>query len=176
MIALHEWNKPEEKQLAIKCAVAIREATAGHLVDVWEAEEALDEAMAPPPEEIIRAILGAMLSTLRAKPTEGAAIYVDALVWELTEPATGREFIPYRSGLVILEGPFCSPAVAAAARETWTTQTFPPSVAEFMQRVRKHQMRIETVRAQLASISEASFSAHDVLRRPAIGDGPQSRE
>ena len=37
----------------------------------------------PPPEEIIRAILGAMLSILRAKPTEGAELYIDAMVWEL---------------------------------------------------------------------------------------------
>jgi hypothetical protein len=129
LIALHPSRSPKERGLAIKEALAIREAVRPHLEAINEAHDALDEAMAPAPEEIIRATLGAMLSILRAKPTEGAQLYVDGLVWELIEPDSGN--------------PFCAPAIAAAANEIRTTKTFPPSVAEFMTPVKKHQQRIE---------------------------------
>jgi hypothetical protein len=161
LCALHEWNKPKEKQWAIADALAVRKAI-GPLGPVWEAADALDEAMAPAPEEIIRAILGVMLSILRAKPTEGAEIYVDALVLELTEPETGA--------------PICAPAIAAAARETWNTQTFAPSVHEFMGRARKQQQRIEIVRWQLRWILNASYGAYEVLEKLAPEKLPKLRE
>jgi hypothetical protein len=161
LIALSStWNTPEKKHWAIKDALAIRDAVTD-LGAVWEAADALDEAMAPPPEEIIRAILGAMLSILRAKPTEGAEIYVDALVWELTDSDAG---------------PFCAPAIAAAAKEIWTTKTFPPSIPEFMKPAKQHQARIEAVRAQLTFISEAYCSADEVLITLAPEKLPKQRE
>jgi hypothetical protein len=156
------WNTPEKKRLAIKDALAIRQAVAGHLDAVWEAAEALDEAMEPPPEEIIRAILGAMLSVLRGKPNEGAELYIDALVWALTEPDSGE--------------PFCAPAIAAAAKEIWTTKTFPPSVPEFMAPAKKHQMRIEAVWEELDFISVAYRSAREVLATLAPEKLPKPRE
>jgi hypothetical protein len=87
LIALHEGRTPEEKQRAIADALAIREAV--DIIGLWGAQDELDDAMAMPPEETVRAIIGVMLSVLRAKPTEGAAIYVDAMVWELMEQETG---------------------------------------------------------------------------------------
>lgn len=150
LIALHDRWTPKQKQWAIDSALAIRNAV-GPLQPVFDAADALDEALAPPPEEIIRAILGTMLSILRSKPTEGAALYIDALVWELIEPERGK--------------PICAPAIAAAARETWNTQTFAPSVHEFLGRARKHQQRIETVRCQVTSIWKAKCDAIEVLRK-----------
>jgi hypothetical protein len=92
-----------------------------------------------------------MLSVLRGKPTEGAELYVDALVWAVMEPDAGS--------------PYCAPAIAAAAKEIWTTKTFPPSVPEFVESAKKHQRRIETVLAQLVFISESASSAHEVLEK-----------
>jgi hypothetical protein len=156
------WNTPDQQQAAIKHAVAIRKAVAGHLDAVSSVVDALDEAMVPPTEGVIRVILGVLLSVLRSKPTEGAELYIDALVWELMEPDTGE--------------PFCAPAIAAAAKEIWTTKTFAPSVAEFVGPVRKYQMRIETVRAELAFISEANYRAREVLEKLAPETLPKLHE
>jgi hypothetical protein len=119
LIALSSWKTEQQKGWAIKDALAISEAIAGRLHAVAEAGDALDEAMVPPPEVNIRAIVGAMLSIMRgSKPSEADVLFVDAVVMELMEPETGE--------------PFCGPAIAAAAKELWTTETFRPSLPEFM--------------------------------------------
>jgi hypothetical protein len=160
ILEIHPWRKPEAPEKAITAALQIRDAI--YLPDVWDAEDELNELMAPPPEENIRAMLIAMLSVLKSKPTEGAPIYIDALVFELTEPETGQ--------------PICGPAIAAAVRETWNTQTFAPSVHEFMVRARKQQQRIEMVRAQLRWLSVTQDSALAVLEKLAPGKLPKPSE
>jgi hypothetical protein len=79
-----------------------------------------------PPEATVRFLLGVMLDGFRAKPTEGAPIFVDAVVYMLENlaPDSGEalynvpKFIP-------------APAIAAAVREAWLKFTFPPSIHEF---------------------------------------------
>jgi len=150
LTALAPWRSPKEKALAVKEALTVRKAVLPHLDALDDATFALGEAMGPAPEEIIRAILGAMLSVLRGKPNEGAGIYIDALVWELMEPEVGE--------------PFCAPAIAAAAKEIWSTSTFPPSVAEFVKPAKKHQQRIEGVLGELEFIAESCRAAREVLQ------------
>jgi len=147
------WLKDERRrEYTIASALAIREAVAAIpqdrvLYTIFDVEDALE----PPPEPIVRAIVAAMLSVLRAKPSEGSEIYVDALVGECMEP----------------EGcdPFAAAAVAAAAKEIWTTKTFPPSIPEFMAPVRKYQLRLQSVLAELNFIQEAGLRAREVLQK-----------
>jgi hypothetical protein len=158
LTALAQWRSPKEKALAVKEALAVRKAVLPHLDALDDATFALGCAMEPAPEEIIRAILGAMLMVLRGKPNEGAEVYVDALVWELMEPENGQ--------------PFCAPAIAAAAKEIWSTSTFPPSLAEFMKPVKKHQQRIESVLGELEFITQSCRAAREVLQVLAPGKLP----
>lgn len=154
----------QKRARAIGAAVAIRAAVRS-LEAVFRAIDELEDAMAPAPEEMVRGILGVMLSILRSKPGDGAALYMDALVWELAEPLSGS--------------PVCAPAIAAAARETWTTATFAPSVHEFMALARKHQDRIEMVRQQLLWIPEAYIRASNVLSKLApekLPDDPRGQK
>jgi hypothetical protein len=146
LIALHSANKPDEQKIAIRDAIAIREALrGGSLARSWEAKEALDELMQPPAEEIIRAMLAAMLKIMRAKPGEGGPVYIDGLVWEIMEPE------------------FSGPAIAAACRETWQTQTFAPAPCELIPRIKQHQERVELARAELTWITNAWLAATEVL-------------
>jgi hypothetical protein len=147
---VHPWKAPDNAEKAVTEAIAIREAI-GSYDAVWEVSWEMYDLMQPPPEDIVRAMLIVMLSVLKSKPTEGADIYIDAMVFELTEPETGN--------------PICAPAIAAAVRETWNEQTFAPSVHELMARARKHQKRIEMIDAQLSWLIETYNSARDVLQK-----------
>jgi hypothetical protein len=130
-------------------AIAIRKAVAGHIDAVSKARDALGIAMLAPDEADVRRILGAMMMTFHAQPTPTSAFFIDTLVMELREPEAGR--------------PFCSPAIAAAARELWQTLRSPPSIAEFLPCVKKHQQRIEAVFKQLCDVIDASAWADDLI-------------
>jgi hypothetical protein len=149
IIKVYSWTCPEHKEEAITEALKLKDAI--WLPDVWDAQHELDQLIARPTEEIVRQILIGMLQILRSKPTEGAAVYVDGLVFELTEPEIGK--------------PFCGPAIVAAARETWNAQTFAPSISEFMPRVRKYQLRIDMVRAQLNWLENTFDAVCEVLEQ-----------
>jgi hypothetical protein len=110
----------------------------------------------------LRLLLGTMLDGFRAKPTEGAPIYVDAMVWTLLEPESGQ--------------PFCAPSVVAGIREAWATKTFPPSVHEFLELCRKHQQRIEFIQHRLEWICNAGHAAIEVLWKLAPEKLPKLRE
>jgi hypothetical protein len=166
LIALHPWRTAEEKGWAIRDALTIRVAVGPHLEAINDVlHDDLEEAMKPAPEEIIRAILGAMLSILRIKPTEGAEVYIDAMVWALMEPE-----------------PFYAPAIAAAAKEIWTTKTFPhfgqpsPSVAEFMKPTKEHQQRLDGVWHDLNFITASYYAAWEVLQALAPEKLPPPRK
>jgi hypothetical protein len=131
-------------------AIAIRKAVAGRLDAIEDARDRLGVAMLAPDEENVRQILGAMMLVFHAPPTPTSGFFIDALVMELQEPEVGQ--------------PFCLPAIAAAARELWQTLPAPPSIAEFLPCVKKHQQRIEAVLRQLGSILEAADWADDLIK------------
>jgi hypothetical protein len=139
-------------------AIAIHRAVAGHIDAVSMAVEYLSVAMLAPDEENVRQILGAMMLVFHAQPTPTSGFLMDTLVMELREPEVGRSF--------------CLPAVAAAARELWQTLIAPPSIAEFLPCVRKHQQRIEAVLRQLGNILEAADWADDLIKpgKPPLWD------
>jgi aminoglycoside phosphotransferase (APT) family kinase protein len=104
-----------------------------------------------------------MMSIMRGREfSVDDATYIDAMVMELMEPETGE--------------PFCGPAIAAAAKELWTTQTFRPSIPEFVEPVRKHQARLESDLAQLGFIFDAEDSAYEVLKKLAPEKLPKPRQ
>jgi hypothetical protein len=149
VVEMFPWKRPAKPEEAISKALAIR-AAIGPREILAEAQNTLEDALEPPREEIIRAILIGMLKAMRSKPTEGADIYIDTLVFELAEPET--------------DDPISAPAIVAAARETWNTQTFAPSVHEFMPVARKHQKRINAVLKQLDWLAVTYQRATEVLR------------
>jgi hypothetical protein len=125
-------------------AIAIHRAVTNHADAVREAMDHLSVAMTAPNEENIRGIVGAMMMVFpNAQPTESSGYLIDMLVLELREPEVGY--------------PFCLPAIAAAARESWTTLASPPSIAEFVARARKHESRIEAVMHELGDVLEAYY-------------------
>jgi hypothetical protein len=151
LIALSSvWKTDKQKALAIKDALAIRAAILPHKDAIEDARYALGEAMKPAPEHIVMAIISTMLMVLKSKPNEGSAVFVGALVSELMEPETGE--------------PFCVPAIAAAAKQIWTTKTFAPSIPEFMEPVREHQRRIEEVECELDFMMASLRAAREVLQ------------
>jgi hypothetical protein len=79
---------PGEKASAVADALAIRQACSP-LLTLLEAADAVAETIKPPPEDELRLMIGAMLSAFRAKPNEGAPIYIDTLIWLLQEPEPG---------------------------------------------------------------------------------------
>jgi hypothetical protein len=137
------------KNQSASAAIAIHRAVAGHIDAVSKARDALGVAMLAPDEEDVRQILGAMMLVFHAQPTPTSGFFVDALVLELREPDAGY--------------PFSLPAIAAAARELWQTLLSPPSIAEFLPCVKKHQQRIEAVFKQLGDILEAADWAEDQI-------------
>jgi hypothetical protein len=133
-------------------AIAINRAVANYATALEQAIDQLSIALLAPDEENIRGIVGAMMLAFpNATPTETAGYFVDALVLELKEPGS--------------DDPFCLPAIAAAAREMWTTLPAPPSIAQFIVSVRKHQQRIEAVMHQLCDVLEAADWAEDMIER-----------
>ena len=130
-------------------AIAIHKAVAGRIDAVSDARDRLSVVRLAPDEEDVRQILGAMMLVFHAQPTPTSAFFIDTLVMELQEPEDGQ--------------PFCSPAIAAAARELWQTLPSPPSIAEFLLSVKKHQKRIEAVFKQLGYILEAADWAEDQI-------------
>jgi hypothetical protein len=139
-------------------AIAIRKAIAGRLDAISDARDRLSVAMLAPDEEDVRQILAAMLLAFHAQPATTSGFFIDVMVLELREPETGQ--------------PFSLPAVAAAARELWQTLIAPPSIAEFLPCVRKHQQRIEAVLRQLGNILEAADWADDLIKpgKPPLWD------
>lgn len=131
-------------------AIAILKAVAGRIDAVSEARDRLSVARLAPDEENIRQILGAMFAAFHAQPTTTSEYFVDALVMELMEPEAGD--------------PFSLPAVAAAARECWSTLPSPPSIAEFLVAARKHQQRLDVVFKELGDVLEAAFWAEDTIK------------
>jgi hypothetical protein len=115
-------------------AIAILKAVAGRLDAVSEARDRLSVVILAPDEPEVRQIIGAMFAAFHAQPTPTSEYFIDTLVMELMEPEAGH--------------PFCLPAIAAAARELWQTLPSPPSIAEFLPCVKKHQQRIEAVLRQ----------------------------
>jgi hypothetical protein len=152
---------PGQKARAVKDALAIREATCP-ISTVREAAAAVFETIQPPSEDELRLLIGTMLDGFRAKPTESAAVYIDAMVFMLLEPESGE--------------PFCAPAIAAAIRAAWASQTFPPSVHEFLALCVKQQARIENVQRELSWLCNAAQDANDVLRKLAPETLPKPRE
>jgi hypothetical protein len=138
------------KNQRLSAAIAIHNAVAGHVDAVSKARDALGIAMLAPDEADVRQILGAMMLVFHAPPTETASFFVDALVMELREPEVDR--------------PYSLPAIAAAARELWRTLPSPPSIADFLPCVKKHQTRIEAVFQQLVDILEAADWAEDQIK------------
>jgi hypothetical protein len=139
---------PGQKAAAVSDAMAIFEA-ARPVSAIAEAADAVLETMKPPSEPELRLLIGTMLDGFRAKPTEGAAVYIDAMVWMLSEPESGQ--------------PFCAPAIAAAIRQAWASQTFPPSVHEFLKLCSNQQERIEAVHQELEWLCGAASDAVEVL-------------
>jgi hypothetical protein len=130
-------------------AIEIHNAVAGHTDAVRKAAEYLSVVMLAPDEEDVRQILGAMMMAFHAQPTPTSAFFIDTLVMELREPEVDQ--------------PYSLPAIAAAARELWQTLPAPPSIAEFLPCVKKHQKRIEAVFKQLGDILEAADWAEDQI-------------
>jgi hypothetical protein len=106
----------------------------------------------------VRQILGAMMMAFHAQPTQTSGFFIDTLVMELLEPEVDQ--------------PFSLPAIAATARELWQTLPAPPSIAEFLPCVKKHQKRIEAVFKQLGDILEAADWAEDQIKpeKPPVWD------
>jgi hypothetical protein len=95
-------------------------------------------------EPTLRLLVGAMLDGLRSKPTESSPVYIDALMfmlddYELTEG----------DGYVGTPPHFSTAVIAAAVRDVWSTQTFPPSIHEFIEKCRKHRLTLDTARHTL---------------------------
>jgi hypothetical protein len=141
-------------------AIEIRKAVAGHLDAVVKARDHLSVVRLAPDESDVRGIIGAMMMVFHAPATETSSFFVDVLVLELREPEVGD--------------PFSLPAVAAAARECWSTLPAPPSIAEFLVAARKHQQRLDDVFRQLGDIIEASQWADDLIEpdKPVDEDDP----
>ena len=137
------------KEQTIRSALAVREATLDIVEAVGDALEAIDAAMEPPAEEVVRKILSTMLKVLQAKPSEDAVVYVDFLVGKLMEPESGD--------------PFCAPAIAAAADEWCTTKIFRPAIPEFLDLALKHQRRVSVVRCELVFIQDAYWASKTIL-------------
>jgi hypothetical protein len=137
------------KNQAPSAAIAIRKSVANHVDAVVSARDHLSVVKLAPDEENVRQILGAMMMVFPAPPTETSSFFVDALVMELREPEVGD--------------PFSLPAVAAAARECWSTLPSPPSIVEFLVAARKHQHRLDDVFRHLCDIIEASEWADDLI-------------
>lgn len=131
-------------------AIAIRKAVAGRIDAVSDARDRLSVIKLAPDEPDVRALIGAMLMTFPASPTETSSFFVDALVLELLEPEGGD--------------PYALSAIAAAAREMWQTLPSPPSIAEFLVAARKHQQRLDVVFKQLGDILEAADWAEDTIK------------
>lgn len=128
-------------------AIAIRKAVAGRLDAISDLRDRLSVAMLAPDEEDVRVILAAMMLAFNEQPATTSGFFIDVMVLELREPEN--------------DDPFCLPAIAAAAREMWRTLPAPPSVAQFLPCVRKHQLRIETVLKQLGDLIDAADWAED---------------
>jgi hypothetical protein len=144
-------HRMERQLVTLEDAIAACDAI-GSIIDIWNAQIALEDAIVPPPEEVIRGILIVMLMSLRSKPIEGSDVYVDTLVFELSEPESGE--------------PICATAIAAAARETWQSQTFAPSIHEFLGRARKYQSRLEMELKQLGLLAVIYCQAAEMIEPP----------
>jgi hypothetical protein len=137
-------------------AIAIRKAVAGHIDAVVRARDRLSVVMLAPDEPEVRLIIGTMFAAFHAPPTPTSEYFIDTLVMELMEPEAGQ--------------PFCLPAIAAAAREMWQTLPAPPSIADFVPCVEKHQNRIESVLRQLGYTLEAAEWADDLIKPEKVWD------
>src|ERR1700726_3421348 len=80
-------------------------------------------------------------------------------------PGLPSNIQPANPGLTSGDNVQLSKARIPRDEEREVTKVRPPSVPEFMKPAKKHQMRIETVRAQLDFISEASCRAYEVLKK-----------
>jgi hypothetical protein len=133
---------------ARSAAISIRKAVAGRIQAVTDARDRLSVVLLAPEEDTVRSLLAAMMMVFPTPPTEASGYMVDAMVLEIREPDDGEAY--------------SLPAIAAAARELWQTLPSPPSIAQLLTCVKKHQRRLDEVFQQLCDILEAADWADDI--------------
>jgi hypothetical protein len=113
-----------------------------------------------PPEATVRLLLGVMLDGFRAKPTEGAPIFVDAVVYVL-------ESLAPDSGEALYNVPtyIPAPAIAAAVREAWLKFVFPPSIHEFSELCQRHRWRLMNVKWEIGRIRSKRAKLEEVMKQ-----------
>jgi hypothetical protein len=101
-----------------------------------------------------RLLLGLMLDGFRAKPGETAPVYLDALAFSLEEFQ-----LPNRDD--DLSVPVA--AIANAVRTAWATQTFPPSVHEFLGLVETSWRTLFRDLGRIRELGEFSAAVSEVI-------------
>jgi 1,6-anhydro-N-acetylmuramate kinase len=89
---------------------------------------------APFDEPATTLLVGVMLDAMPAKPGEGAAVYLDAMMFTLEELRLDDE------GEIRVP----TAAIAAAVQDVWKDKTFKPAISEFVGYVLKHWHQLRT--------------------------------
>jgi hypothetical protein len=154
---------PGQRKAAKRAAREIRPLLPAAAV-IYRAESALLEAIDTPADEpTTRILIGCMLDAFRQEPGDGAAVYVEALVWSVIDGGTSDDNSGNDAGVI-------SAAVLASAVQTaWRTQTFPPSIHEFLTLCRKRRRAIETDLVLVRSILSMREAVAELL-----GDEPSA--
>jgi hypothetical protein len=118
--------------ISIRTETNIREmavAVLGELPTVAQLESVdgeISKWLERPPENAARQIVATMLDGFKQKPSEGAAIFLDAMIYIL--------------------GDMPAAAIAAATREVWETEDWAPSIHAFVDLCKKHRSTLSSVR------------------------------
>jgi hypothetical protein len=117
-------------------------------------------------EPNVRLLIGLMLDGFRIKPSETAPVYVDALAFTLEEAT-----LPHYEDLSVPVA-----AIADAIRRAWATQTFPPSIFEFMELVEKSWRVLLRDLGRIRELGEFSASIDEVIAYQATLPKPDHHE
>jgi hypothetical protein len=110
------------------------------LAVIAEAQAMILAALQAPFDEPAATLLvGVMLDAMPAKPGEGAAVYLDAMMFTLGELRLDDE------GEILVP----TAAIAAAVQDVWKDKTFKPAISEFVGYVLKHWHKL---RADLRAV------------------------
>jgi hypothetical protein len=117
-------------------------------------------------EPNVRLLIGLMLDGFRAKPGETAPVYVDALAFTLEEAT-----LPHYEDLSVPVA-----AVADAVRRAWASQTFPPSVHEFLGLVETGWKALLNDLGRIRELGEFSAAIDEVIAYQATLPKPDHHE
>jgi hypothetical protein len=94
----------------------------------------------PTDETTIRLFLGVMLDGLRSKITEGSSTYIAAATFSLLDCDDDPDEETYDPSRV--PSHFSPSVIAAAVRDVWLKETFPPPIHELVAMLRKRRIAL----------------------------------